>query len=66
MGVMNFEMRFFLAVSFVFSENRIGRAGGNYASIQLILCSDCVQQVILVKQKKQYPTMYFNFSVNSL
>ena len=55
MGVMNFEMRFFLAVSFVFSENRIGRAGGNYASIQLILCSDCVQLVILVKQKKYIP-----------
>ena len=30
MGVMNFEMRFFLAVSFVFSEKRIGREGGNY------------------------------------
>ena len=54
MGVMNFEMRFFLAVSFVFSEKRIG-GGGNYASIQLILCSDCVQQVILVKQKKYMP-----------
>ena len=30
MGVMNFEMRFFLAVLFVFSEKRIGREGGNY------------------------------------
>ena len=27
MGVMNFEMRFFLAVSFVFSEKRIGEGG---------------------------------------
>ena len=27
MGVMNFEMRFFLAVSFVFSEKRIGGGG---------------------------------------
>ena len=27
MGVMNFEMRFFLAVSFVFSEKRIGSGG---------------------------------------
>ena len=65
MGVMNFEMRFFWLYHLYLVKKELGE-GGNYASMQLILCSDCVQQVILVKQKKQYPTMYFNFSVNSL
>ena len=65
MGVMNFEMRFFWLYRLYLVKKELGE-GGNYAFMQLILCSDCVQQVILVKQKKQYPTMYFNFSVNSL